>query len=114
MALILAGLYVGHTAADDNSAKGGWTLMALRAIAAPIAIYAFVLFMGIWRSARNSSFLIKILVRYISLFYLSTAFACAVFLAQFGLALAAVVFFLKRRWIRKKQTSSLLESESTT
>lgn len=110
MLLIISMIYVGHVASTDNSGKGGWTLMAVRAVAAPISVYAFVLFVAIWRAARTSNFFIKLLVRYISIFYLSTAVACGVLLANFSLIVAVIVFFLKRRWIRNKR-EKLLASE---
>lgn len=106
LALVVAGMYVGYEASNDNSGRGGWTIMAARAVGAPIAVFAFVLFVGIWRSARRSNFFIKLLVRYISIFYLSTSVGLAVFFSWFGLLIAVGVFFLKRRWLRKRAASA--------
>jgi len=104
--LILAGAYVAHVMQGDNSAQGGWTLAAVRAVGAPAAVYAFVVFVGIWRSASDSTLLIKILTRYCSLFLLSTAAGFVLF-SWFNLLIALVVFMLKKNVGDKKQAKTL-------
>lgn len=97
--LMVAGSYVWHVASGDESAKGGWTLAAIRGVAVPVGLYAFVTFVGIWRSAAGASLLVKLVSRYFSVFFLSTAGAC-VMVGWFNVAIAAVVYFLARRFKR--------------
>lgn len=113
LAFIAASAYVGFQASNDHSSGGGWTIMAVRAVGAPLSVFAFVVFVGIWRSARHSRFFIKLLIRYISLFYLSTSLALALFFSWFGLLIALGVLFLKRQLLRARAASTNIDADGT-
>lgn len=66
--LAIAGAYVGHVLQSDQSSGAGWTLSAIRGVSVPIALYALVTFVGIWRSAKQSVWWVKIVARYFSIF----------------------------------------------
>lgn len=100
----IAGRYVAHVLQGDESSGAGWTLAALRGVAVPVALYALVTFVGVWRSAADSSFWVKIIARYFSIFLLSTAGAC-VMLGWFNMLVAAGVYWLKRRYLPSRATT---------
>lgn len=106
--LIVLGIamgYVGYVLQGDQSSGGGWTLAAMRGVAVPVGLYALVAFVGIWRSSANSSFWMKIIARYFSIFFLSTAGAC-VMLGWFNMLIAAGVYWLKRRYQRPRAVAA--------
>ena len=103
--IAISATYVSYVASGDQSSGAGWTIAAIRAVGAPIAVYAFVVFLGIWRSARNSPTLTKIIVRYFSLFYLSTAAACVLW-SWLNLIILAAVYFLRKHLEAKKLNNS--------
>lgn len=97
----IAGSYVAHVLSSDQSSGAGWTLAAIRGVTVPVGLYAFVTFVGIWRSAANSKTWVKIVVRYFSVFFLSTAAAC-VMLGWFNFLIAGGIYWLKQRWQRNR------------
>lgn len=99
----LAGAYVGHVLQSDQSSGAGWTLSAIRGVSVPIALYALVTFVGIWRSASQSVWWVKIVTRYFSIFFLSTAGACLM-LGWFNFLIAAGVYWLKLHLQRKRNS----------
>ncbi|WP_416422367.1 hypothetical protein RAM80_20985 [Pseudomonas sp. App30] len=108
--LAVAGGYVAHVAHNDQSSGAGWTLAAIRGVATPVGLYAFVAFMGIWRSARHSDMWVKIVSRYFSVFFLSTAGACVMF-GWFNMLIAGGVFLLKQRVQRNRALKALANAE---
>lgn len=101
----IAGGYVGYVLQGDQSSGAGWTLAAMRGVAVPVGLYALVTFIGVWRSAADSSFWVKIIARYFSIFLLSTAGAC-VMLGWFNMLIAAGVYWLKRRYLRPRAVTA--------
>lgn len=99
--LAIATSYVAHVLKNDQSSGAGWTLAAIRGVAVPVGLYALVAFVGIWRSAAHSETWVKIVARYFSVFFLSTAAAC-VMLGWFNLIIAGGVYWLKRRFQRDR------------
>lgn len=97
LVLAFSGGYVGYVLEGDQS-RGGWTIAAMRAVALPIGVYAFVVFLGIWRSAANSSAFLKILARYCSLFFISAAVAGAI-LGPINYAVMFLVYFVSKRFV---------------
>ena len=93
-------VYVGYVFEGDQS-RGGWTIAAMRAVALPIGVYAFVVFLGIWRSAANSSALAKILARYISLFFFSTAIAGAI-LGPINYAVMFLAYLISKKFLARR------------
>lgn len=98
--------YVAYVLNGDQSSGAGWTLAAIRGVAVPVGCYALVTFVGIWRSAANSETWVKIVARYFSVFFLSTAAAC-VMLGWFNLIIAGGVYLLKKRLQRKPAASAI-------
>lgn len=102
--LSIAGSYVSYVLSGDQSSGAGWTLAAIRGVAVPVGLYAFVTFVGIWRSAANCETWVKIVVRYFSVFFLSTAAAC-VMLGWFNFLIAGGVYWLMQRLQRNRTVS---------
>jgi hypothetical protein len=97
----LAGSYVAHVLSGDESSGAGWTLSAIRGVAVPVGLYAFVTFVGIWRSATRCTIWVKVVVRYFSVFFLSTAAACVMW-GWFNFLIAGGVYWLMQRWQRNR------------
>lgn len=97
--LAVAGSYVAYVAAGDNSGKSGWTFATLRGMAVPVGLFAFVSFVGIWRAASSSGFGVKLMARYFSVFFLSTAGACLM-LGWLNVMIALAVYWISRRFRR--------------
>ena len=96
--------YVAYVLNGDQSSGAGWTLAAIRGVAVPVGFYAFVTFVGIWRSAANCVTWVKIVVRYFSVFFLSTAAACVLW-GWFNFLIACGVYWLMQRWQRNRNVS---------
>lgn len=99
--LVVAGSYVAHVLEGDQSSGAGWTLAAIRGVAVPVGLYAFVTFVGIWRSATSCETWVKVVVRYLSIFFLSTAAGCVLW-GWFNFLIAGGVYWLMQYWQQKR------------
>lgn len=102
--LAIAGSYVAHVMNGDQSSGAGWTIAAIRGVSVPVGLYAFVTFVGIWRSAARCETWVKIVVRYFSVFFLSTAAGCVMW-GWFNFLIAGGVYLIMQRWQRSRAVS---------
>lgn len=101
----IAMAYVGYVIQSDQSSGAGWTFSATRGATVPVALYAVVAFAGIWRSAANSSFWVRIIACYFSIFFLSTAAACMM-QGWFDMLIAAGLYWLTRHYQRPRSVAA--------
>lgn len=77
--LALCSWYVLGKLETDNTRNGFFTLGAIKASLVALSAYSYVVFLGIWKSSKDSKFIIKLASRYCSLFLLGIIVASLYF-----------------------------------
>lgn len=107
LVLSIAGSYFGYVLSVDETQGGA--LIAMRAVAFPVGLYALVTFVGIWRSAKPATWGVKLVSRYLSTFFLGTAAGC-ILLAWFYILIAVGIYWALRHFQQKASNKALATS----
>ena len=108
LVLSLAASYFGYVLSGDETQGGA--LIAIRSVAVPVGLYAFVTFLGIWRSAKPATWGIKIVSRYFSTFFLGTAAGC-ILAAWFNILIALGIYWALRHFQQKASDKALATNQ---
>jgi hypothetical protein len=87
----------------DQSRGGFWTLGAIKAVAVVLVAYSYTVFLGIWKSSKNATFILKLASRYLSLFLIGVIMA-SLYLSWLYFLIAGVIVFFVNKKVKNKQS----------